>query len=131
MHESYVPEAKPGTELARGELRFPGDLYTPLWKRGTARNKEAMCRLCPPEQWFCVKISAYWYHLHFLHGVSSATGVPFTGPVAERYNADLRIREGQCHKCNKWVPLDPARPTVVKVPEIYWWKHAQKCHSKK
>ncbi|KAI9220000.1 hypothetical protein BC828DRAFT_348732 [Blastocladiella britannica] len=109
---------------------LPNLRYTPLWTRGLAREKEGLCRLCPPESWFKIKISAYWYHLNFYHGISSVTGLPFQGPVAARFNELLDIREAKCHNCKRWVPIDTARHAPVNIPEIYWWKHAQKCHCK-
>ncbi|KNE61785.1 hypothetical protein AMAG_18686 [Allomyces macrogynus ATCC 38327] len=113
------------------ELRFPNDLYTPNWTRGVGHGKEGLCRLCPPESgeaWFKIKVSAYWYHLNYHHGVSQTSGRPFDAPVQERFDSTARIREGLCHKCHKWIPLDSPRHTPVNVPQIYWWKHAQKCH---
>lgn len=35
---------------------------------------------------------------------------------------------GLCHVCNRYVDLQGPRDVEVKVPEIYWWKHAQSCH---
>ncbi|KAJ3359123.1 hypothetical protein GGF32_009644 [Allomyces javanicus] len=117
--------------LTYQELRFPNDLYTPNWTRGIGHAKEGLCRLCPPESgeaWFKIKVSAYWYHLNYHHGVSQTSGRPFDAPLQERFDSQARIREGLCHKCRAWIPLDSPRHTPVNVPQIYWWKHAQKCH---
>ncbi|KAL7750581.1 hypothetical protein RI367_003922 [Sorochytrium milnesiophthora] len=117
-----------GSKMTRQELRWDNDLYTPYWVSGVGKSKQGLCRLCLSESWHKIKISAYWYHLNFHHGISSTTGRPFKNPLQERYNWHTRLREGLCHKCKSWVPLDSARQTLVKVPEIYWWKHAQQCH---
>ncbi|KAJ1649898.1 hypothetical protein IWQ61_009154, partial [Dispira simplex] len=49
------------------------------------------------------------------------------------YKAELnwkpQVWEGLCHQCQEWVPLNSVRDVSVNVPEIYWWKHAQKCHT--
>ncbi|KNE70616.1 hypothetical protein AMAG_15373 [Allomyces macrogynus ATCC 38327] len=127
---SATPAARPAG-LTFQELRFPNDLYTPNWTRGVGHGKEGLCRLCPPESgeaWFKIKVSAYWYHLNYHHGVSQTSGRPFDAPVQERFDSTARIREGLCHKCHTWIPLDSPRHTPVNVPQIYWWKHAQKCH---
>lgn len=126
FHNYFQPTQHP--HLVRQHPRFEGDLYGPLWTRGIGKLKEGLCRLCPPESWFKIKISAYWYHLNFHHGISQTTGKQFLPPEKERYNAEKRLREGLCHQCLQWVPLDSVRHTPVNVPRIYWWKHAQKCH---
>jgi hypothetical protein len=59
-----------------------------------------------------------------LLGISSVTCLPFSPPIAFRIvphvpkSARQRtsMREGQCHKCNKWVQLDTVKKdTDVKV----------------
>ncbi|KAI9145094.1 hypothetical protein BKA69DRAFT_1025276 [Paraphysoderma sedebokerense] len=123
-----VPKSH-AAKATKQEPRFEGDLYTPLWVRGVGKAKEGLCRLCHPENnWFKIKISAFWYHLNFFHGVSSSTGRPFDPPEKERIGPKSKQREGFCGKCKKWISIGSPRNAVVNVPEIYWWKHAQKCH---
>jgi Domain of unknown function (DUF4451) len=57
----YEPSGYP--HLVNQFPRFPGDLYIPFWTRGMGKAKEGLCRLCPPETWLKIKISAYWYHV--------------------------------------------------------------------
>ncbi|KAL7749562.1 hypothetical protein RI367_005118 [Sorochytrium milnesiophthora] len=102
------------SKMTRQELRWDNDLYTPYWVSGVGKSKQGLCRLCLSESWHKIKISAYWYHLNFHHGISSTTGRPFKNPLQERYNWHTRLREGLCHKCKSWVPLDSARQTLVK-----------------
>ncbi|CAG8633359.1 32317_t:CDS:2, partial [Racocetra persica] len=68
------------------------------------------------------------YHLNYQHGISSITGRPFSQPIAERLNKKSGMKEALCHKCNKWILNQSPRDKDVLVPEIYWYKHAQKCH---
>ncbi|KAL1924781.1 uncharacterized protein VTP21DRAFT_4435 [Calcarisporiella thermophila] len=112
--------------------RGPSDLYTPRWAKGIGVSKSGLCPLCPGERWFNMKFSAYWYHLHFFHGVSSLNGRPFAPPVAYRYRRVHNsvatsgkptmkegIYEGQCHRCCKWVAVESEKLCEVVVPEIY------------
>ncbi|KAI9221369.1 hypothetical protein BC828DRAFT_381219 [Blastocladiella britannica] len=128
-HATYIPAQSHGLAIQESEETIrDDDLYTPRWTRGVSRDKEAMCRLCPPEAWYKTKVSAYWYHLMFYHGISAKTGRPHLGPTAVRLNESGSAREGRCHSCKQWKPLDNARHLNAKVPEILWWKHAKDCH---
>ncbi|KZV83696.1 hypothetical protein EXIGLDRAFT_571148, partial [Exidia glandulosa HHB12029] len=78
-----------------------------------------------------MKVSAYNYHMQNAHGISASSKLPFSPPVEFR-NAKRAVTgkhekgavlEGKCHQCQKFIPLEG-----VKVKEIYWWKHASKCH---
>ncbi|KAN0060117.1 hypothetical protein ACQY0O_008091 [Thecaphora frezii] len=115
------------------------DLYTPRFCKGVGMAKEGLCPLCYEDgtvKFFKTKISAYNYHMQYAHGISAATGLPFTPPIAfqmrERPNAATRekteILQGKCHVCKKYVDVEGTKIGTVKVPEIYWWKHAQTCH---
>ncbi|RKP22805.1 hypothetical protein SYNPS1DRAFT_9804, partial [Syncephalis pseudoplumigaleata] len=98
------------------------DVYTPRRIEGVGRAKQGQCPICYDEAkpaWFCLKTSAYWYHMNFFHGISSVTRRPYANP----------LYDGLCHQCRKWIPMDSVRHTAVKVPMIYWWKHAQQCHA--
>jgi hypothetical protein len=63
--------------------------------------------------------------MHNYHGISSIAGDFFTPPVKIRAAAS-GLKEGLCHQCKKWIPIQGDKP--VNVEEIYWFKHAQKCH---
>lgn len=45
-------------------------------------------------------------------------------------NERFQIVQGLCHCCNKYIDMQGLKETEIKVPEIYWWKHAQACHRK-
>ncbi|CAG8583549.1 3662_t:CDS:10 [Dentiscutata heterogama] len=123
-----TPPPDNGPEASRQPARFDGDMYTPRWVRGVGKSKEGLCPHCEPARWLKTKISAYWYHLNYQHGISSITGRPFAQPIAERLNKKSGMKEALCHKCNKWILNQSPRDKDVLVPEIYWYKHAQKCH---
>ncbi|KAJ9049190.1 hypothetical protein DSO57_1027225 [Entomophthora muscae] len=109
--------------------RFPGDEYTPRWVRGIGKAKEGLCPHCTDRQvWLKIKISAYWYHLNYQHGISSITGKSFRPPLEYRINPETELKEALCHKCRNWINSESPRNKPVNVEEIYWWKHAQKCH---
>lgn len=70
-----------------------------------------------------------------MHGINPATGLPFYPPVdfritlrphGRRGDKD-KLLQGRCSTCLAWVDIEGIRPGQVKVPEIYWWKHAQRC----
>ncbi|CAG8590226.1 12231_t:CDS:2, partial [Acaulospora morrowiae] len=115
-----TPPPDNGPEASRQPARFDGDMYTPRWVRGVGKSKEGLCPHCEPSRWLKTKISAYWYHLNYQHGISSITGRPFTQPTAERINKKTGMKEAMCHKCNKWILNQSPRDKEVLVPEIYW-----------
>ncbi|PVV05443.1 hypothetical protein BB560_000037 [Smittium megazygosporum] len=132
--------------------------YTPKSVRGTGMSKEAKCELCSKkgtEKWLKTKCSAYWYHMNYFHGISSITGKPYMDPMTyriaqipvvkkkrnspEKLSKELReteilyfkhTKQALCGYCREWVNVESERNAPVNVPEIYWWKHAQKCHKK-
>ncbi|BGP20726.1 hypothetical protein JCM10213_001030 [Rhodosporidiobolus nylandii] len=103
-------------EIRTQPLRWSGDLFTPQLVRGTGDDKEGFCALCASqdedgrqrEKWLPLKSAAYWYHVSFLHGISSKTGIAFDHPVA-------------------WTLCEVFRPdrSACKTP---WFVHANKCH---
>ncbi|EPQ53192.1 hypothetical protein GLOTRDRAFT_95200 [Gloeophyllum trabeum ATCC 11539] len=106
----------------------PLDLYTPRFVKGVGRTKMGLCPVCCEEgekRWFFMKTS-----------ISPTTTRPFSPPVAFRTRARegaapkerTRVVEGRCHKCRRWVALEGVKDVVLKVKEIYWWKHAAACH---
>ncbi|GAO49809.1 hypothetical protein G7K_3948-t2 [Saitoella complicata NRRL Y-17804] len=136
------------------------NLYITRWCKGNGVEKMGLCPICcVPESkggagklvWLKTKISAFWYHMNYFHGINPSTGIPYSPPTAYRTvelptasasapiaksgelgNFHLPDREemleGRCHQCKKWIRVQGIKDTDVKVPEIYWWKHAQKCH---
>lgn len=138
---------RPPSGFIVNEPRSPYDLYTPRFTKGVGINKVGLCPLCfEPKcrggngsiEWFAMKVSAYNYHLQYVHGISSFTGAPFSPPIAfrvtKRRSAEIRKHEksellhGKCHKCDKWVAVEGVKIGEVKVKELYWWKHAASCH---
>ena len=73
---SYVCKKFKSAELYTG-VASTIDMYTPVRTRGKGKEKEGLCSLCKEPSWFKIKISQYWYHLNFIHGISSATGYIF------------------------------------------------------
>ncbi|KAJ2933456.1 hypothetical protein H1R20_g3610, partial [Candolleomyces eurysporus] len=94
--------------------------------------------------------------MQYSHGVSAASGKPFSPPLLFRTvprknpaKTDRKeIRQGKCHKCSKWVAVEGVKdieckvrsppshfyhtltlPPGIKVKELHWWKHAASCHS--
>lgn len=136
------------------------DLYNPRYIKGVGINKMGMCPICcenverggqGKEVWLKMKISAFWYHMNFFHGINPITALPYSPPVSFRTvplgpvntNGVLKkkkvtgftsipdrkeILEGKCHKCKKWVRVQGVKEQEVKVAEIFWWKHARSCH---
>lgn len=64
--------------------------------------------------------------MHNFHGISSIAGHFFTPPERIRVSDSTHQREALCHQCKKWIPVQGDKS--VNVEEIYWFKHAQKCH---
>ncbi|KAI0244421.1 hypothetical protein L0F63_002714 [Massospora cicadina] len=127
-HQEALAEAQ-GARPVTQSPRFPGDEYTPRWVRGIGKAKEGLCPHCTDRAvWLKIKISAYWYHLNYQHGISSITGKPFRPPLEYRINPETELKEALCHKCRNWINSESTRNKPVNVEEIYWWKHAQKCH---
>jgi len=145
--ESYkiaVMKTPPGSNFntpAHGYL----DLYTPRYVKGVGAEKLGLCCICAESKdrgggdtalWLKMKVSSYSYHLSFFHGINNADGLPFSPPVEIRLvkrchvaaNEKLELKEGRCHQCSKWVPMEGVKMQEVKVPELFWWKHAKSCH---
>lgn len=122
----------------------PFDLYTPRWVRGIGKDKEGLCSICYEEDskkiiWKRTKTSEYNYHLIYQHGISPHTQKPLDPPIAirdqniskSRAGQRKSILQGKCHVCKKYIDLQGRYSGQVKVPEIYWWKHARVCHKGK
>ncbi|CAD6978821.1 unnamed protein product [Tilletia controversa] len=117
------------------------NLYAPRYIRGQGMTKEGLCPVCwesGQENFFKTKQSSYNYHMQYTHGISALTGEPFAPPIefrtVDRPKRDVRllekeiVKEGRCHVCKKFVPIENVKQTEMKVPEIMWWKHAHSCH---
>ncbi|PPJ51803.1 hypothetical protein CBER1_09439 [Cercospora berteroae] len=107
----------------RQSPRFAGDEYTARWVRGYGTDRAGWCGFC--SSWHKLKDSAYWYHMHYSHGISCATGKPFEAPQARR-NAEGAVGfEVLCGCCNQWVYV--GRLDRWQTP---YYRHAYKCQMK-
>ncbi|CEJ81978.1 hypothetical protein VHEMI02074 [[Torrubiella] hemipterigena] len=107
------------------EVRFEGDLYTPMLVRGHGNKREGWCGMCKPGRWLVLKNSAYWYDKSFTHGISAATGQPFQEPLDKRrMDGNPDVWEGLCGSCNEWIAL-----VSSKKKGTTWFRHAYKCHT--
>ncbi|MBW0466433.1 hypothetical protein O181_006148 [Austropuccinia psidii MF-1] len=121
------------------------DLYTPRYVKGVGSEKVGLCCICAEPKsrggenmslWLKMKVSSYSYHLSFFHGINNADGLPFSPPVQIRLiqrehvaaNEKTDLKEGLCHQCENWIPMEGVKMQEVKVPELFWWKHAKSCH---
>ena len=107
--------------------RFIGDLYTPTWVRGDGATRAGWCTLC--STWHTLKDSAYWYHMHFAHGISCATGKSMPGPLHSRPTAGAARGVGNteafCGCCRRWVLI-----VTGEKGRTAWWRHAYRCKFK-
>jgi hypothetical protein len=117
------------------------DLYTPRWVRGSLKDKLGLCTICYEEEpgkmvWKRTKTSEYNYHLINAHGISPQTHRPYDPPIAYNIREQTstsaghrkEVIQGKCHACKKYIDMQGKYIGKVKIPEIYWWKHARKCH---
>ncbi|KAJ3718319.1 hypothetical protein C8R42DRAFT_585696 [Lentinula raphanica] len=141
---SLFDKAHPGGTYNPPRTAF--DLYTPRFVKGKGKDKMGMCPICIEEierggegrkVWLAMKFSAYNYHMQYSHGISASSSMPFSPPLAFRITSrssnhkseKSTMKEGKCHKCMKWVPVEGVKDVEVKVKELFWWKHAATCHS--
>ncbi|KAL1943758.1 hypothetical protein VTO73DRAFT_4203 [Trametes versicolor] len=141
-HNITAPKAADG--LANPP-RDAFDLYTPRFVKGRGTTKVGLCPICHErvdrggegkKLWLSMKFSAFNYHMQYAHGISPATGRPFSPPLAFRTTVrqnpgkleKTELMEGKCHKCKKWVAVEGIKDVPTKVREIFWWKHAATCH---
>ena len=60
------------------------DLYTPRFVKGNGLKKMALCPLCMADGlivWKALKISAYWYHMNYTHGINAVRKLPYSPPI--------------------------------------------------
>ncbi|KAH9846023.1 hypothetical protein C2E23DRAFT_879867 [Lenzites betulinus] len=141
-HRILIPRAQDGIP---NPPRDALDLYTPRFVKGRGTSKVGLCPICHESTdrggegkkiWLSMKFSAFNYHMQYAHGISPATGRPFSPPLAFRIvprpNAGklekTKLMEGRCHRCKKWVAIEGIKDVPTKVREIFWWKHAATCH---
>jgi hypothetical protein len=107
--------------------RFTGDLYTPTYVRGDGATRAGWCTLC--STWHTLKESAYWYHMHFAHGISCATGKSMPVPLRSRSTAGaargVGDSEALCGCCGRWVLI-----VTGEKGRTAWWRHAYRCKFK-
>lgn len=133
---------KPRSAVINDEVE-PLNLYQPRFTRGVGPKKEGLCPICfedgGVQSWHKMKVSAYNYHLQIQHGISTETGLPMAPPVQFREtqrrshgpHERSTMLQGLCHACNKWIDLQSVKQVAVKVPELYFRKHAIHCHKKR
>ncbi|KAJ3547746.1 hypothetical protein NMY22_g1532 [Coprinellus aureogranulatus] len=141
-----------GSPCALFKVSHPGGTYNPprsafdLYTPSRARRSREQGVV--GDEVFCLQVRfltafgnnlltlQFSYHMQYYHGISSASGRPFSPPLAfmtiprkkPAKTERKELRHGKCHKCNTWVPVEGIKDVECKVPEIYWWKHAASCH---
>lgn len=104
--------------------RWAGDLYTPTYVRGDGSTRAGWCGHCA--SWLTLKDSAYWYHMHFAHGISCATGSYLPSPI--RFRPTLGAARGVgdaealCGGCSRWVLV-----VMGEKGRTAWFRHAYRC----
>lgn len=153
------------------------DLYSPRWVRGKGFTREGLCHFChlqimasptkedsllvlknstsfPTEtqqgNWYRIKQSAFWYHLHFHHGISAKRGERYPPieeaslrllPVLSKYgipNEHLKKAQVHCRCCEEYITVWqqkssnalPFKPDLLGTLPVLqnWWKHCQRRH---
>lgn len=130
----------------RQDPTFPGDLYTPRYKRRTSTGRwEGWCGYCQPGRWLDLKNSRFWEDKLRNHGICAKTKIRFAEPERIRWvtmegkvcqsigaglevgdqGTDQKKREGLCGVCREWVAMDGMR-TKARDRAVGWWMHAYK-----
>lgn len=102
--------------------------------------------------WYRIKQSAFWYHLHFHHGISAKRGEKYPTinyetlrimPLMSKYgipNENLKKCQVFCSNCNEYITIWQQKSTtqiqslapedlITKLPVLQnWWKHCQRRH---
>lgn len=138
----------------RQDPRWDGDEYAARWVRGEGIARTGFCGICstwyvPPSTYQLVqsitqvlmltpyafsifscysrhklKDSAYWYHMHYTHGISCATGKFFSAPRAGRSAQGVVGYDALCSNCDQWVYV--GRLDRWHTP---YFRHAYKCQT--
>ncbi|KAF2486623.1 hypothetical protein BDY17DRAFT_321400 [Neohortaea acidophila] len=110
-----------GQTIRVQQPRFEADLYTARWVRGEGTGRAGWCGFC--STWHKLKDSAFWYHMHYTHGISYVTGRPLEGP--RKVARGTKTSQVLCGRCNRWIEVghqtERARTT--------YFRHAHKCHT--
>jgi hypothetical protein len=123
--EEDMNPSDPDMKPTKQEPRFPGDMYTPRWVRGTGNKREGYCGYCKPGRWLVLKNSGYWYDRLFTHGISNDTGRIFQEPLEMRQTeGNIDGWEGLCHSCNDWINLVSNKKKATS-----WFRHAKSVSS--
>lgn len=74
-----------------------------------------------------LKDSAYWYHMHYTHGISYTTGKEFDKPVEWRPANSAAGAEALCGGCRQWIYIGRHDGGKWKTP---YYRHAYRCQTK-
>lgn len=115
----------------RQDPRWDGDEYAARWVRGEGIARTGFCGIC--STWHKLKDSAYWYHMHYTHGISCATGKFFDPPRAGRRSRSAQGGvpphvigyDALCSSCDQWVYV--GRLDRWHTP---YFRHAYKCQTR-
>lgn len=142
IHNPSTPFLAP----VRQDPTFPGDLYTPRYKRRTSTGRwEGWCGYCQPGRWLDLKNSRFWEDKLRNHGICAKTKMRFAEPEKIRwvdmdgkvsqtvglglevgdFGTEQKKREGLCGVCKTWVHMDGMR-TKARDRAVGWWMHAYK-----
>ncbi|KAF7329033.1 hypothetical protein MVEN_02533400 [Mycena venus] len=148
--QSGSPYTLFGVSHPGGEYKAPRnvfDLYSARFVKGRGTEKMGLCPICieplrrggeGKKVWLSMKFSAFkCYHMQFHHGISASSGRPLSPPIdfrvvprsAPKKGERVEVNQGKCRKCLCWVVIETVKDIEVKVPELFWWKHAVACHT--
>ncbi|CAK4033843.1 Hypothetical predicted protein [Lecanosticta acicola] len=127
--KAHVRSDPPLTDYGNGLMprrrtrRSDDDEYTASWIRGDGNDRAGWCGIC--RSWHKLKNSAYWYHMHYFHGISCVTGKPFDKPLSWRQAQGSTGWEALCGGCNQWVSVGRADRATTP-----YYRHAYRCQIK-
>ncbi|EME49032.1 hypothetical protein DOTSEDRAFT_67915 [Dothistroma septosporum NZE10] len=107
----------------RQNPKSASDEYTARWIKGNGTDRAGWCGLC--SSWHKLKDSAYWYHMHYTHGISCTTGKRFDEPIATRQACGAVDCEVLCGSCRQWIYI--GRSDKWRTP---YYRHAYRCQAK-
>ncbi|KAI3635949.1 hypothetical protein MIR68_006014 [Amoeboaphelidium protococcarum] len=113
--------------IALQEARDASDLYSPRFVRDHGALREGLCLLCEQPHWHKIKVSSYWQHMHWTHGVSSSSKSQMPKPEETRLSTKDGRKEGMCPCCHNWVLVESYYNNKDPNDLTVWWKHIQKC----